>query len=909
MSPTSQAYWTDERVYETVTSAYVHAQLRPDEQALLRRPLYFGAGLTDDTYLDWILTRARRFFLILVQTGVPDQIFGVVDDSYDDDDLPIAEHAVPNLRLSYEPDRSLDRRFYKTQFRLLSRTLDEGEHIRYADEENIPITALSLKSVVISLSQEGTDKVRLPNKPSNVFLRRRVHIDAKVTEADLLNEIATIRRLRHEHIISVFASYTHQANFYVLSLPSPDWCLKTFLSDPPKSFTNLSKTERRHTLVNWPHCLANALSWLHRNGRYHGAIRPSNIHVTDTFQICLGYLEGDGVLCDRVRSDDIEAYQYGPPERWKRAVTVRSTGAAAVSLPSGGRTGRRVGVKDTGTSSSGRNSVRSGSDSITPAYSFQPTSRGDYARLRLSSSMSAGGLLQPNTRGRPPRTPSDNHSIITQDTTRPTTSVSTPKRAPSVLSSKSSKSSNSNNLASIFTGQNMFVANPETRSAVVQTWQSMEDDMFASDIFSLGAVILDIITILCKRSYSSFVRHRSSKNRVAGRGGGLADASFHANLGQVFTWAQSLQNEAEKKAKKDDSLSFHAVGPIVQLTLHCLARDPSARSSSQDLEGKLTEHICRAANMPQLHCKSEIVKENVERSASAQLSQNRSVSVTRGESRSSERLRQVSTNLRTLTTDRQQQEQRLRQRLPPPQEIVQDMQILQPPFLPVARSAMTTPATTSASSLASFNFDALSDTVVAESPHSRDQSLRRQSSRRNDPPRLQQHDGWSNEQHDGPKNNPTYTWQRNDSQVDPRLSFGESVDTGAFTYLNYSTSASSEEGVKYFPPRPQTGGPPPMKAPPDRALPPVPPIPPESIASSASSRRPKSGRDEVDKRKRSPSGTTRGRYPLRQDSLPKTMDDEEDDYHDLLRFTRALAIKKVSSRSRTRQQTEPTSAW
>ncbi|KIW10433.1 hypothetical protein PV08_11397 [Exophiala spinifera] len=899
MSPTSQAYWTDERVYETVTSAYVHAQLRPEEQALLQRPLYFGAGLTDDTYLDWILTRARRFFLILVQTGVPDQIFGVVDDSYDDDDLPIAEHAVPNLRLSYEPDRSLDKRFYKTQFRLLSRIVDEGEHIRYADEENVPVTALSLKAAVISFSQEGTDKVRLPTKSSTVFLRRRIHIEPKVTEAAILNEIATSRRLHHEHIISVFASYTHQGNFYVLSLPAPDWNLKGFLSDPPKSFTGLSKAERRRILVNWPHCLANALSWLHSNGQYHGAIRPSNIHISDSFQICLGYLEGDGYLCDRVRSDDIEAYQYGPPERWKRAITVRSTGAAAVSLPSGGRTARRIGGKDTGTSSSGRTSARSRTDSIRPAYSFQPASRGDYAKLRLSATMRTGGLLQPTSRGRPLQTPSDSHSIATLETTRPATSVSTPRRAPSILSSKSS---NSNNLSSIFSGQNMFVANPEARSAVVQTWQSMEDDMFASDVFSLGAVILDIVTVLCKRSYNAFSRHRSSKNRVAGRGGGLADASFHANLGQVFTWAHSLQNEAEKKAKKDDSLSFHAVGPIVQLTLQCLARDPPARTSSDELERKLTEHICRSANMTHLHCKSELINEKVERRGSAQRSPERSASVTRSESRSTERLRQASTNLRALTAERQQPQQPEQRRLPPAQDIVRATQILQPPFLHIPRSAPTTPATTSASSLASFNFDALSDTVVADSPHSREQSVRRQSSRRNDM-RLQQHGGWPNEQ-DGPEH-PSYTWQRKDSQVDPHLTFDESVDTGAFTYMNYSTSASSEEGVKYFPPRSQTG--PPIKAPPDRALPPVPPIPPESIPSSKPSRRPKAGRDEGEKR-RPPSGTTRGRYPLRQDSLPMTMD-EVDEYHELLRLTRALGIKRVSARSRSRQQTEPTDAW
>ncbi|KAK5204721.1 hypothetical protein LTR41_009577 [Exophiala xenobiotica] len=838
MAPVSQAYWTDECVNSTVTSAYVHSQLRPDEQELLQRPLYFGVGLTDDTYLDWILTRAKRFFLILVAAGVPDQIFGIVDDSYDDDDLPIAEHAVPDLRLSYEPNRSLDRRFYKTQFRFLSRVVGEAEHIRYADEETVPVIIASLKTVVGYLGQEGTDRVRLPGKTSEVYLRRRITFDQKTTEADLLNEIATSRRLRHEHIISVFASYTHQGSCNVLSLPAPEWNLKSFLSDTPKSFSNLSKTDRRHLFINWPHCLATAVAWLHSKGQHHGAIRPSNIHITESFHICLGSLEGDGILCDNVRSEDIEAYQYGPPERYKRAITVRSTGSAAISLPSGGRTGRRIGRKDNETSSNGRNSVRT-SGSVAPTYTFQPTSRGDYARLRLSATTKPDS--RPTVRGRSMRvrrTPSDNNSISTQDTTRPERMAATPKRAPSI---QSSTSSNSNKLASIFDGP-MFVAAPEARSAVVQTWQSMEDDMFASDMFSLGAVMVDIVTVLCKRTYSAFSRHRASKNRMAGRGGGLADASFHANLGQVFTWAQSLQNDAEKKAKKDESKAYHAVGPIVQLALQCLARDPAARLASETLEEKLFEHIRRSASISHLHCTGRVLEGGDERSSSVPMSQNLPASERRSDSRSTERLRQASSNLRTLATERhQQQEGPTSQEIPP-----RNPRRLQPPFIHIPKSTATTPVTTSASSLASFNFDGLSDTVVADSPRSREQSLRRESRRRNES-RPPHDDRWSAE-HDGPKKSP-YTWHKNDSQVDPRLSFGGSVDTGAFTYLNYSTSASSDEGTKYFSLRSPSG--PPPQAPPNRSLPPVPPIPPESTPVKIA-RRPKAVREDVDKRKAPP---------------------------------------------------------
>lgn len=59
-------WWTDDRVDAIVNREYVYSQLRLDEQELLKQSPSFGNDLTDDTYEDWILTKARRFFLILV---------------------------------------------------------------------------------------------------------------------------------------------------------------------------------------------------------------------------------------------------------------------------------------------------------------------------------------------------------------------------------------------------------------------------------------------------------------------------------------------------------------------------------------------------------------------------------------------------------------------------------------------------------------------------------------------------------------------------------------------------------------------------------------------------------------------------------------------------------------------------
>lgn len=543
--PSGGIWWTDEKVDETVTSAYVHSHLRANEQDILNRSLYFGGDLTDDTYLDWILTRAKRFFLILVATGVPDQIFGIIDDSFDDDDLPMAEVAVPGLRLSLDPDPALDKRFYKAQFKYLARVLQDGEHIRYATEEIVPVTTVGLKNSLIS-NKDGADTVRLHTESNKVFVRRKVPLKNTFAEEQVLNNIAEMKKFSHEHILSVYGSYLQNDNVYLLLSPAGDWTLKSFLTDQPKSFGALAKTARRQTLINWPHCLASAVAWLHANGGHHGAIRPSNVHVTHDFQISLGSMEGEGVLCNTTKADDIEAYHYAPPERWKRAVTVQSTGSAKVTLPSGGRSGRKahpdpVDPADPSTRRSG-STLRS-NESQSGGYTYTQASKSQFSRLRLSNVPGSGNMAVTSVK-RERRLPGELDSVDSFGIARgrpvaPTTEFSGDSvRAPSVLSSISSEGRRRAKIGS--DGSALFVAAPESRTAVVQTWKSVQHDSFAADVFSLGAIILDIITVLCKRTFSAFGRHRSKNNRNAGRGGGLADASFHANLNQVVSWAQLL---------------------------------------------------------------------------------------------------------------------------------------------------------------------------------------------------------------------------------------------------------------------------------------------------------------------------------------------------------------------------------
>lgn len=532
------SWWTEQKVNETVTPAYIHSHLRANEQEILQRSLYFGGDQSNATYLDKIIQSAKRLFLILVAIDVPDQIFGIIDDAFEDDHLPLNESAIPGLRLSIEPDTALNKRFYRTQFKYLARVLQDGEHIRYADEETVPVIGAGLKSA-ISLNKDGGDIVRLPGSDI-FFVSKRIKLTTTVTEGRVLKDIAELKKFSHEHALSFFASYLQSDQLHVLSSPAGEYTLKAFLQDQPKAFEALPKTTRRQKLMNWPHCLANALAWLHDNGGHHGAIRPSNIHVTQSFDVFLGAMEGVGTLFTTTVADDIEAYQYAPPERWKRAVTVQNTGNGKIALPSGGRSGRKP--QHDGDAASDPSTRRSESSLDRYAdkdgsYTFHPASKSEFGRLRLGTGPPPNSQ-QKQPGGRHRRRPPDAESVDSYGITRARPAYAGEMyRAPSAMSSSSSEG---RRRASSDPRRGLFVSAPESRTAVVQTWRSVQHDSFAADVFTLGAVCMDILTILCKRTFSAFARHRSKNNRNAGRGGGLADASFHANLTQVVAWAQVL---------------------------------------------------------------------------------------------------------------------------------------------------------------------------------------------------------------------------------------------------------------------------------------------------------------------------------------------------------------------------------
>jgi serine/threonine protein kinase len=344
-------WWDEDRIQATVNRSFVLSKLRPDEQTRLDEPLGFGDGLTDDTYMEWIETKAKRIFLILVDLGVPDQIFGVIDDSWDDDDLPVPLDQVERLQLTYDRDEKLEKKFFHRQFQYLLRNIQQEEHVSYDDEEVVPLELTDKRPVgVTGLGVGNVDKVHLPGRPENVFVRRRIPLGVtpgRLPPEEFLSGIEAMKGIKHEHLMSLWASYSYQDCGYLLLTPVNDSSLKSFLAVTPQSVKILAKQDRRVLLLNWMHCLADAVSFLHGQGVAHRSIRPSNVMLDIDNHIFLG---DSGIfptsnLSGEKQGFDKEVYDYSAPEQ-----APRPPPAPVVSLPvSRPNTARRATAPSTGT--------------------------------------------------------------------------------------------------------------------------------------------------------------------------------------------------------------------------------------------------------------------------------------------------------------------------------------------------------------------------------------------------------------------------------------------------------------------------------------------------------------------------------------------------------------------------------
>ncbi|KAK4101037.1 hypothetical protein N658DRAFT_567061 [Parathielavia hyrcaniae] len=461
-------WWYDDTIEQAVTKEFVCSRLVPEEIQRLDQPLEFGGTLTDCTYWEWIDEKAKRLFLIVADLGLPDQIFGLIDDSLDDGDLPIALDQVERLFLTSGKDEKTERKFYQRQFHYLLRPLQAGGHTDYDDDEVVPLDVVDKKHAL----GQHIDKVTLPDDPGTVLCRCRIPLGpGHLSWEEFISEVNGIKDMQNEHLLSYSTSYTHQGYGYILFTPAPEYTLKSLLASTPSCLKNVDKKVRPQLVMNWIHCLVDTLCFLHNGGLLHGNIRPSTVMFSsDNHIFFTGFTRFHACLLGSVAdhtSFDKEAYDHAAPEKLFKPV------------------------------------------------STSPTSRS----AELSHS------------------PTNMHA-----------SASSPQ---------------------------------------------------AADIFSLGCLILELLSFLFKKHGKPFAAHRAAKHKSAGRGGAVPDSSFHKNLGQVDSWMKHLAKDA---AKKKDEPVFRGVAPLLSVVEHMLAFYPSERPSASEVRARVYQILAESCGIPEPHC-------------------------------------------------------------------------------------------------------------------------------------------------------------------------------------------------------------------------------------------------------------------------------------------------------------------
>lgn len=311
-----QIWWTDERINQKVTQEFVTSRLQPRERERLTQPVGFG-DLSDDTYIEWILEKARRLFLVLAEIGEADRIFAVVDKSWDDEDLPLQMDDIEQLSLSNRRDNHANVRFYHTQFTFLLRELRDGVHIDYAPNEEVPLEYVQNLPAAVSL--QNWSRVHLPRRPKEVYVRRRFPLgnaeNPEAFESDFLMDVESARMVEHDHIAPIWASYTAKGTGFIVTSFVGQHTLRTFIDHRnPTQYQKLAKTDRRWLVLNWLHCLADAIATLHQNGFCHSAIRPTNILIDERNEIAFSDIGSLETFQKDKRPDLMDHYVYSAPE-------------------------------------------------------------------------------------------------------------------------------------------------------------------------------------------------------------------------------------------------------------------------------------------------------------------------------------------------------------------------------------------------------------------------------------------------------------------------------------------------------------------------------------------------------------------------------------------------------------------
>ncbi|GAB1730017.1 hypothetical protein NU195Hw_g3441t1 [Hortaea werneckii] len=579
-------WWTDHRIQAKITRPFVISKLRGEEREFLDKQLAFGEGLTDDTYMEWILDRAKRLFLILAEIGVPDQIFGCIDDSWDDDDLPVSMENVKNLELAYDNDDELNKKFYETQFVYLLRELRMGAHIDYGPNEHIPMDYVNTLPPAVSL--QVWDRISFPGRPDSIFMRRKYALTDKETgqsfRQTFMQDVRQAGALRHEHIANVWASYTSEDAGYILSDFVGEHTLSTFIDHrTPMQYMRIPVAQRPALLLEWIHCLSDALASLHHRGTAHAAIRPSNILISHDNHIAFADVGTLRTFQRGKKPQKTETYDYAAPESQVSKAPIVVPSSPPVSSISAFNRLRKMSSSTSGSSTEPSTGSSSRSNSLchtaptTPTTSPRSVAKGRSNSFTTTIS-AAFSSSPPPTRSSSTFRNFSRHMLSNEPCPYPSVPTS-PRTIQSQMSMPQICSA---------------LPNPDFLQDLPEAAPEM------SDIYSLACVFLDILTFLLRGKLNDFVRFRASRIATSPsdrtKGKVRLDHSFHCNPEKVEAWIDTLREESERRSEG----VFRGMPDLLRLIQRMMAQNALLRPSAivvRDQVRLILVDQCRMENL------------------------------------------------------------------------------------------------------------------------------------------------------------------------------------------------------------------------------------------------------------------------------------------------------------------------
>lgn len=200
------------------------------------------------------------------------------EDSKDDKHLPFKAE---NLKLIFDHDDAFHAETFCTeQYRAISRTWNDGEHIKVADAEPFPL---------IFINEYGKGSYGSVRKHrhafTNVFYacKEQISVEAR---AHLLREIARLKKLGHRHIVQFVKSYQRGDRYGILLKPAATTDLKKLLDryrrngfdyDKNAGDRRRDRTVLKSVLLTAFGCLSQGLAHIHGCKIRHKDIKPANI--------------------------------------------------------------------------------------------------------------------------------------------------------------------------------------------------------------------------------------------------------------------------------------------------------------------------------------------------------------------------------------------------------------------------------------------------------------------------------------------------------------------------------------------------------------------------------------------------------------------------------------------------------